>query len=93
MGVLTNRDPRTAIGIREDGTVIQLTVDGRQPGYSAGFTGRELAENLIVCGAVDAAMLDGGASTAMLFEGELVNRPSHKGQEREIAGAILVLLE
>ncbi len=93
VGVLTNRDPRTAIGIREDGTVILLTVDGRQPGYSAGFTGRELAEYLIVCGAVDAAMLDGGASTAMLFEGELVNRPSHKGQEREIAGAILVLLE
>ena len=93
VGVLTNRDPRTAVGIKEDGTVILLTVDGRQPGHSAGFTGRELAEYLISCGAVDAAMLDGGASTAMLLEGKLVNRPSYKGQEREIAGAILVLLE
>lgn len=93
VGVLTNRDPRTAVGIKEDGTVILLTVDGRQPGYSAGFTGRELADYLVRCGAVDAAMLDGGASTAMLLEGKLVNRPSYKGQEREVAGAILVLLE
>ncbi|HOQ06846.1 MAG TPA: phosphodiester glycosidase family protein [Clostridiales bacterium] len=93
VGVLTNRDPRTAVGIKEDGTVILLTVDGRQPGYSAGFTGRELADYLVRCGAVDAAMLDGGASTAMLLEGKLVNRPSYKGQEREIAGALLVLLE
>jgi len=93
IGVLTNRDPRTAVGIREDGTVILLTVDGRQPGYSAGFTGRELADYLVRCGAVDAAMLDGGASTAMMFDGKLVNRPSYKGQEREIAGALLVLAE
>jgi exopolysaccharide biosynthesis protein len=93
VGVLTNHDPRTAVGIKEDGTVILLTVDGRQPGYSAGFTGQELADYLISLGAVDAAMLDGGASTAMLLEGRLVNRPSYKGQEREIAGAIVVLLE
>jgi exopolysaccharide biosynthesis protein len=93
VGVLTNRDPRTAVGIREDGTIILFTVDGRQPGHSAGFTGRELADYLISCGAVDAAMLDGGASTAMLLEGKLVNRPSYKGQEREVAGAILILLE
>jgi len=91
VGVLTNRDPRTAVGIKEDGTVILLTVDGRQPGYSAGFTGKELAAYLISCGAVDAAMLDGGASTAMIVDGKLVNRPSYKGQEREIAGAILVI--
>jgi len=91
VGVLTNHDPRTAVGIKEDGTVILLTVDGRQPGYSTGFTGKELTEYLISCGAVDAAMLDGGASTAMIVQGELVNRPSYKGQERQIAGAILVI--
>jgi len=93
VGVLTNRDPRTAVGIREDGTVLLLTVDGRQPGYSAGFTGKELADYLISCGVKDAAMLDGGASTEMLLEGKLVSRPSHKGEERPLAGGILVLLE
>jgi exopolysaccharide biosynthesis protein len=92
VGVLTNHDPRTAVGIKEDGTVILLTVDGRQPGFSAGFTGRELADYLISLGAVDAAMLDGGASTEMLLEGQLVSRPSYKGQEREVAGGILVML-
>lgn len=91
VGVLTNRDPRTAVGIKEDGTVILLVVDGRQPGYSAGFTGKELAEYLIYCGARDAAMLDGGASTEMLVEGRLVSRPSHKGEERPLAGGILIL--
>ncbi|NLV37324.1 MAG: phosphodiester glycosidase family protein [Clostridiaceae bacterium] len=93
VGVLTNRDPRTAVGIKEDGTVLLITVDGRQAGYSAGFTGKELAEYLINCGARDAAMLDGGASTQMLLEGKLVSRPSHKGEERPLAGGILVLLE
>lgn len=93
VGVLTNRDPRTAVGVKEDGTVLLLTVDGRQPGYSAGFTGKELAEYLISCGVKDAAMLDGGASTEMLLEGRLVSRPSHKGEERPLAGGILVLME
>lgn len=93
VGVLTNRDPRTAVGVKEDGTVLLFTVDGRQPGYSAGFTGKELAEYLISRGVKDAAMLDGGASTEMLLEGRLVSRPSHKGEERPLAGGILVLLE
>jgi len=90
VGVLTNRDPRTAVGIKDDGTVLLLVVDGRQTGYSAGFTGKELAEYLISCGVRDAAMLDGGASTEMLVDGRLVSRPSHKGEERPLAGGILV---
>lgn len=93
VGVLTNRDPRTAVGVKWDGTVILFTVDGRQPGYSAGFTGKELAEYLADYGAKDAAMLDGGASTEMLLEGKLVSRPSYKGEERQIGGGILVLAD
>ena len=91
IGVLTNRDPRTAIGIKENGTVVLLTVDGRQPGYSAGFTGQELADYLISCGVKDAAMLDGGASAEMLVKGKLAGRPSYKGEERTLGGGILVL--
>ncbi len=91
IGVLTNRDPRTAIGIKENGTVILMTVDGRQPGYSAGFTGQELAEYLIGCGVKDAAMLDGGASAEMILQGKLVSKPSYKGEERTLGGGILVL--
>jgi exopolysaccharide biosynthesis protein len=90
IGVLTNRDPRTAIGIKEDGKIVLITVDGRQPGYSYGFTGRELGEFLLEYGVKDAAMLDGGASTEMIVDGKIINRPSFKGEERPLGGAILI---
>lgn len=93
VGVMTNRDPRTAVGIKADGTVVLITVDGRQPGYSEGFTGLELANYMITLGVKDAAMLDGGASTEMLLKGRLVNRPSYGGEERELAGGLLVLAD
>jgi exopolysaccharide biosynthesis protein len=93
VGVLTNRDPRTAIGIKEDGEVVLITVDGRQPGYSYGFTARELGEFLLEYGVKDAAMLDGGASTEMIINGEVVNRPSFRASERPLAGAIVVMVK
>jgi exopolysaccharide biosynthesis protein len=94
VGLLTNRDPRTAVGVKDKGaTVVLLTVDGRQPGYSEGLTAKELADLLIEIGVEDAAMLDGGASTEMIVDGEIVNRPSYRGQERKIAGALAVFCE
>lgn len=90
VGVLTNRDPRTAVGLKPDGTVILMTVDGRQPDYSDGVTSRELGEFLVEYGVTQAAMLDGGASTEMIIQGEIVNRPSFRGEERPLAGAIVV---
>jgi exopolysaccharide biosynthesis protein len=69
---------------------VLLTADGRQPGYSAGLTGRELGELLLELGISNAAMLDGGASTEMIVDGKIVNRPSFKGQERPLGGALIV---
>ena len=93
VGVLTNRDPRTVIGLKADGKVVMLTVDGRQPKYSAGFTGRELAEYVLSEGIINAAMLDGGASTEMIIHGEIVNKPSAGGQERPVGGGIIIQLK
>lgn len=93
VGVLTNRDPRTAVGIKKDGTVVLLVVDGRQTGYSAGLTAKELGEYLLSMGVKDAAMLDGGASSEMLVGGKLVNRPSFKGTERPLGGGIIVMYD
>jgi exopolysaccharide biosynthesis protein len=93
IGKLTNRDPRTAIGIKESGEVVLLTVDGRQPEYSYGLTGRELGEFLLDYGIINAAMLDGGASTEMIVEGKIVNIPAHNGTERPLAGGIIVQVE
>lgn len=90
VGVLTNQDPRTAVGIKKDGTVVFIVVDGRQPGYSRGMTGRELGEFLRNYGVENAAMLDGGASSEMIFGGKIVNKPSFKGQERPLAGGLII---
>ena len=91
VGVLTNQDPRTAVGIKADGTVVLVVVDGRQPGYSSGMTGKQLGEFLADYGVVNAAMLDGGASSEMIFNGVMVSRPSFKGQERPLAGGLLII--
>lgn len=92
-GTLLNRDPRTAIGIKADGKMVLIVVDGRQPGYSSGMTGKELADYLIRLGVKEAAMLDGGATSQILVEGSLKNRPSDRGMERPVAGAFIVKLK
>jgi exopolysaccharide biosynthesis protein len=86
IGVLTNHDPRTVVGLKDKKTVVFMVADGRQPGYSRGFTAAELAEYLLSLGVRDAAMLDGGASSEMIVQGEIVNRPSFKGEERPLGG-------
>ncbi len=89
-GTLLNRDPRTAVGIKDNGNIVLIVADGRQPGYSSGLTGTELAEYMIGLGIRDAAMLDGGASSQIFAEGALRNRPSYRGIERPVAGAFII---
>ncbi|HHW00846.1 MAG TPA: phosphodiester glycosidase family protein [Clostridiaceae bacterium] len=93
VGVMTNRDPRTAVGVMDDGTLVFIVVDGRQPGFSAGLKGKELGEFILDYGIRNAAMLDGGASSEMIVKDKIVNRPSFKGQERPIAGAFIIKKE
>lgn len=59
------RAPRSALGMRADGTLILYTVDGRQSGYSAGLTLEDLADELLTMGCQWAVNLDGGGSTAL----------------------------
>lgn len=61
----TGRAPRSAIGMRADGTLILYAVDGRQSGYSAGLTLQDLAEEMVRLGCRWAVNLDGGGSTAL----------------------------
>lgn len=68
--------PRTIIGQREDGVVLFLIVDGRKPGYSIGATMGDCAEILKSYGAVTAAACDGGSSSVLAYNGEIINRPS-----------------
>lgn len=74
--------PRTAAGVRDDGTVIFYTLDGRQSGYSYGAQIKTLAKRMQELGCIDALNLDGGGSTAIgaVFPGSeifsVTNRPS-----------------
>ena len=66
--------PRTAIGQRKDGIVLFLVVDGRtvkRPGADMD----DLIEIMQNYGAYNAANLDGGTSTAMTVNYELINDP------------------
>jgi Phosphodiester glycosidase len=88
---VASRQPRTLAGVRADGGLLLVTVDGRQPGWSAGVTLREAARTMRSLGARDALNLDGGGSTAMAIRGRTVNRPSDPGGERPVSDALLVL--
>jgi len=88
-GNLTGRAPRTAVGIGEDGTLVFVVADGRQES-SVGASASELAQILIDMGIRDAALLDGGASSEMIIEGEIVNQPS-AGRERMLFSCFLLL--
>lgn len=66
--------PRTAIGQRKDGIVLFLVIDGRtvtRPGADMD----DLIEIMQNYGAYNAANLDGGTSTAMVVNYELINDP------------------
>lgn len=68
--------PRTVVAQRADGVVMFLVVDGRQPGHSIGITMGEAAELLYQYGAVTAAACDGGSSSVLAYNGEIINSPS-----------------
>ncbi len=74
--------PRTAIGLIEPGHLLWIVVDGRSTGYSRGTTMTELAQLFLDRGATVAYNLDGGGSSAMVFNGSLVNNPLGRGKER-----------
>ncbi len=79
------RHPRTAIGVKPDGSILALVIDGRSSLYSAGATLYELAAQLVEMGCEFAVNLDGGGSSVMALKepGEetcdIVNRPSGGG--------------
>ncbi|MBT2690833.1 phosphodiester glycosidase family protein [Bacillus sp. ISL-47] len=85
------RNPRTLAGVKADGTLLFVTVDGRAPGLSVGANFEESARIMKSLGAVDALNLDGGGSTSMTVGNTLVTRPSDQTGERPIADAILLL--
>lgn len=95
---VTNRHNRTAVGIREDGTVLLFVADGRFK-QAEGLSLTELQKILRWLGCRDALNLDGGGSTTMYldignFQG-VINCPSDNGRfdhegERGVSNSVLV---
>ncbi|MEA4827942.1 MAG: phosphodiester glycosidase family protein [Clostridium sp.] len=75
--------PRTAIGQRKDGSILFLVVDGKYIGRLA-VTLRELQDILYEYGAYNAINLDGGSSSTMYYNGEVISNPYKSSGERPI---------
>lgn len=81
--IARGRAPRTALGLKQDGTLLLLVVDGRSSA-STGMTLTELAQYFVKLGAVSAVNFDGGGSSEMVINGKIVNIPSD-GRERAVS--------
>ena len=83
-------EPRTAIGQREDNSIVLLALQGRQL-QALGVTCKELAQIMQGYGCINASNLDGGASSDMYFQGKYLNVCNTSGGPRPIPTAILVM--
>lgn len=90
------RAPRSAIGMKADGTLLFYAVDGRKSSHSVGLTQPDLANEMLQQGCVWAANLDGGGSTAISVwvpgqvAPDLQNLPSD-GRARNCATYVLLV--
>ena len=85
-------NPRTAIGIVEDLHYLFVVSDGRTA-ESAGLSLYQLAEFLQSLGAKTAYNLDGGGSSTMVFEGQVINNPTTNGRtirERSVSDIVYI---
>ena len=93
-----SRAPRTAVGIREDGTILLYTIDGRQSPYSAGISLNDLAKRLLELGCFEAGALDGGGSTVIYAQSagdedaSARSRPSN-GRERDVSTFLMLVTD
>ena len=78
LGSVGGKNPRTAIGYTKDNEMIMVAVDGRE-GSSVGMTLMQLANFMKSLGCVNAMNLDGGGSTVMYVNGQVVNSPQVRG--------------
>ena len=85
-------NPRTAAGYTKDGKYIFMVVDGRQPD-SRGVDLNELSILMYDLDCEEAINLDGGGSSAIVVNGELLNNPVGFNIQREVMSAIAVFAE
>jgi hypothetical protein len=92
--------PRSALGWN-DKYLYLAVADGRQSGFSVGVRLPQMAEFMVELGCDEVIDMDGGQSTTLMLNGEVINHPSDgaktsrgtttAGRAREIANAIVIL--
>lgn len=84
--------PRTAIGQKKDGSIVMVVIDGRGASglTKMGATLGDLVEIMKLQGVQNAMNLDGGSSSTMYYDGEVINNPSDWSGERTVNNAIYV---
>lgn len=85
-------NPRTAIGVIDDLHYVFVVADGRTT-ESAGLSLLELAEFMTSLGVKTAYNLDGGGSSTMYFNGEILNNPTTNGkniEERSVSDIVYI---
>ena len=85
-------NPRTAIGIIDKNHYVFMVSDGRTS-ESEGLSLYEMAEYLQSLGCTTAYNLDGGGSSTMVFNGKLINKPTHTGYqitERKVSDIVYI---
>lgn len=85
-------NPRTAIGMIDKGHYVFVVSDGRTD-ESEGLSLRQLAEVMQELGCSVAYNLDGGGSSTMYFNGEVINNPTSNGnkiKERSVSDIVYI---
>lgn len=81
--------PRTSMAQTKDGSILFAIIDGRQK-HSIGATLYDVQQIFLEHGAVTAANLDGGASTVLVHNNAIINKPSSEYGERYLPTAWLL---
>ena len=81
------RAARVAIAQRKDGIVLFLVTEGN---HSSGPTMGDITDTLLNYGAYNAANLDGGASSQLAINGELINNPKNIYGQSVVGGRAVV---
>ena len=87
-----NSNPRTAIGIIDQNHYVFVVSDGRT-NESEGLSLYELAEFMQKLNVKTAYNLDGGGSSTMVFNGEIINNPTTNGNkisERSVSDVVYI---
>jgi exopolysaccharide biosynthesis protein len=78
------RAPRTVVGSYKNDQLLFLVTDGHDENGNSGATLAELQDKLLQLGVQDAYNLDGGGSSTLVFDGNVINHPSD-GRLRPLA--------